>query len=72
MSTYTPEEYTMKMTISEEEYDRLTQTYAKALASSMQRTKDMIAGDIFKRAVRRSKEHNPYTHGALNAIHKDT
>jgi len=69
MSTYTPEEYTMTITLTE---NSIADHYAKALASSMQRTKDMIARDIFKRAIRRSKEDNPYTHGALNAIRKQT
>ena len=69
MSTYTPEEYTMTITLTE---NSIADHYAKALASSMQRTKDAMARDIFKLIVRRSREDNPYIHGALNAIREQT
>ena len=55
-----------------EEYERIANNYTKMLAESMQRTKDVLAEEWFKRAVRRSKEDNPYIHGALNAIRKQT
>lgn len=57
MSTYTPEEYT------------------KNLAASMQRSKDTLTRNlIFNSGFRqlRPKKDNPYIHGALNAIRKQT
>ena len=57
-----------KASLKQEIEDR----YVKHLASSMQRSKDTMVSNIFKRIIRRSKEHNSYTHGALNAIHKIT
>lgn len=50
----------------------ISERYVKMLAESMQRTKDAMARDIFKRIVRRSREDNPYIHGALNAIREQT
>jgi hypothetical protein len=72
MSTYTPEEYTMTLTASTDDYTNLSAQYVKNLAAAMQRTKDAIARDLFFPRPKRLKEDNPYTHGALNAIHKDT
>ena len=75
MSIYTPEEYTMTITLEE---SSIANRYAKALALSMQRSKDTIASSIFNSAFRNSdrpmrlKEDNPYIHGALNAIRKQT
>lgn len=76
MSTYTPEEYTMTITASTKDYDTLADQYAKMLAESMQRTKDAVATDlynsIFIARPKRLTENNPYIHGALNAIRKQT
>ncbi len=55
-----------------EDYERITNNYTKALAASMQRTKDMIAREWFERAKFRPKGQNEYAHGAKDAIHEIT
>lgn len=55
-----------------EDYERIADNYTKALAASMQNSKDVIAEEWFKRAVRRSKEQTEYLHGATDAIHEIT
>lgn len=56
-----------------EDYERITNNYTKALAASMQRSKDMIAGQLLRQKMgKRLKQENPYIHGAKDAIHKIT
>ena len=55
-----------------EEYERIANNYTKNLAAAMRRTKDAIARDLFFPRPKRPKEDNPYIHGALNAIRKQT
>jgi len=50
----------------------ISERYVKMLAAAMQRTKDAIARDLFFPRPKRPKEDNPYIHGALNAIRKQT
>jgi hypothetical protein len=69
MSTYTPEEYTMTITLEE---SSMANRYAKALALSMQRTKDMIVKEMFEHAKYRPVGYNEYIHGAKDAIRKQT
>lgn len=63
-----------KVVVSKEQ--EIEERYVKMLAESMQRTKDAVATDlynsIFTSRPKRLTEDNPYIHGALNAIHKDT
>lgn len=72
MSIYTPEEYTMTLTASTNNYNDLSARYTKHLAEALQASKHKLSSQLFKRALRRSKAHNSYTHGALNAIRKQT
>jgi hypothetical protein len=62
----------MTLTVSTNNYDDLSARYTKHLAEALQASKNKLSRELFKRALRRSKDHNSYTHGALNAIHKDT
>ena len=56
-----------------EDYERITNNYTKALAASMQKSKDMIAGQLLRQKMgKRLKQENPYIHGALNAIREQT
>jgi hypothetical protein len=50
----------------------IEERYIKNLAASMQRTRDMLARELFTSRPKRLKETNRYIHGALNAIHKIT
>jgi len=73
MSTYTPEEYTVTMTVSDEQYEDMTRNYATSLAKSIKETKYAIAGYFLRQKMgKRLKIDNPYIHGALNAIHEIT
>lgn len=58
-----------------EEYERIADNYTKHLAASMGTTKDTLTRNlIFNSGFRqlRPKKDNPYIHGALNAIRKQT
>jgi hypothetical protein len=48
----------------------IEERYIKNLAASMQRTRDMLARELFTSRPKRPKQDNPYIHGALNAIRK--
>jgi hypothetical protein len=49
------------------------QDYTKNLAASMQRSKDMIAGQLLRQKMgKRLKQENPYIHGARDAIREQT
>ena len=50
----------------------ISERYVKMLAESMQRTRDMLARELFTSRPKRPKQDNPYIHGALNAIRKQT
>jgi len=64
MNTCTKVEASLKQEVEER--------YVKNLAAAMQRTKAVLARDLFSSRPKRLTEDNPYIHGALNAIHKDT
>ncbi len=50
----------------------ISERYVKMLAESMQRTKDVLARDLFSSRPKRLKEDNPYIHGARDAIREQT
>ena len=59
-----------KAEVSKEQ--EISERYVKMLAESMQRTKEVLARDLFSSRPKRLTEDNPYIHGALNAIRKQT
>jgi hypothetical protein len=59
-----------KAVVSKEQ--EIEDRYVKRLAASMQRTRDMLARELFTSRPKRPKQDNPYIHGALNAIREQT
>lgn len=75
MNTYTPQDYTVTMTVSDEQYEDMTRNYATSLAKSMQLNKDKISEQVLTKLFMRDKRDsggNEYLHGALNAIREQT
>lgn len=73
MSTYTPQDYTVTMTVNSNDYDDLSRNYATSLAKSMQLNKCKISEQILTKLFVRNKRDsggNEYLHGARDAIHK--
>jgi hypothetical protein len=59
-----------KAVVSKEQ--EIEEKYVKNLAAAMQRTRDMLARELFTSRPKRPKQDNPYIHGATDAIHKIT